>query len=91
MPPKRLNSSRLEVVAVAADLQRALDEARAWLDDDDVVAVGEGRWGDQPAVSIHLVGEPAPGRFPAWLHGVPVVVRGGGGEVVVQPEQPQAE
>ncbi|MGH3664705.1 MAG: hypothetical protein ACRDU8_01210 [Egibacteraceae bacterium] len=71
---------------MAEDLRRALDEAQAWLDDDDVVAVGQGEWSGHPAVNVHVVGEVAAGRFPAQLHGVPVVVRGGEGEIVVQPE-----
>lgn len=70
------------------DLQRALHDARSWMDASDVAAVGQTELAGEPAVSVLVTAPVAADRFPASLHGVPVVVRDAGGPILATDEEP---
>jgi hypothetical protein len=64
-----------------AEIEEALDEAQAWLDEDGIVAVGEGEENGEPVLDVWVTSPEVGERVPASLRGVRVRVRDSGGEI----------
>jgi hypothetical protein len=64
-----------------AEIDEALDEAQAWLDEEGVVGVGQGEENGTPVLDVWVTSPEAAERLPRSLHGVPVRVRDSGGEI----------
>lgn len=63
------------------EIEEALEEAQSWLDEDDVVGVGEGEANGKPVLDVWVTSPDAASRLPSSLRGVPVRVRDSGGEI----------
>lgn len=64
------------------EIEEAVDEAQAWLDEDGVVAVGQGEDDGTPVLDVWVTSSAAAVRIPGSLRGVRVRVRDSGGDVV---------
>jgi hypothetical protein len=63
------------------EIEEALEEAQSWLDEDDVVGVGEGESNGTPVLDVWVTSPDVASRLPRSLRGVPVRVRDSGGEI----------
>ena len=64
-----------------AEIDEALEEAQAWLDEEGVVGVGQGEEDGTPVLDVWVTSSEAAERLPRSLHGVPVRVHDSGGEI----------
>jgi hypothetical protein len=64
------------------EIDEALNEAQTWLDEEGIVAVGQGEEKGQPVVDVWVTSPDVAARIPRALRGVPVRVRDSGGEIV---------
>ena len=63
------------------DIEQAVAHAQgAWMDEDGVVAVGQGEEGGRPTIDVWVSG-PTTASFPDELEGFKVRVRDSGGEI----------
>lgn len=66
---------------VTGEMQEALDEAQTWLDEEGIVAVGEGEEDGTPVLDVWVTSSEVAERVPRSLRGVRVRVRDSGGEI----------
>jgi hypothetical protein len=64
------------------EIDEALEEAQAWLDEDGIVGVGQGEEGGKPVLDVWVTSPDVAERLPGSLRGVRVRVRDSGGEIV---------
>lgn len=64
-----------------AEIEEALAEAQAWMDEPGVDAIGEGELDGEPTIDVWVRPEELRRAFPEELHGVRVRVLPSGGPV----------
>ena len=62
------------------EIEEALNEAQAWLDEDGVEGIGQGEQNGTPVIDVWVSNPEAASRVPRSLRGVRVRVRESGGE-----------
>jgi hypothetical protein len=63
------------------EIEEALAEAQIWLDEDGVVAIGQGDEDGRPVLDVWVTSAEAAARLPGSLRGVPVRARDSAGEI----------